>query len=173
MEASRRGVLPGDKEGSLKVGRLLVVAAAAAMVVPVGMAAAQPEFSSANGGGQILNEDQINGAGDTIAFSVKDEDEPKGQVQYVDRELNGNGTGTGQNQTVLHGSPTCFVAMVNMAQIGVLWNDGTTSTLFVEDGGPHADMVTIAPGSTPDCDDDEPDDTTALARGNVTVRDNQ
>lgn len=152
---------------------LVALGAAVALAIPVGMAVAQPSFSMANGGGQILNEGQVNGAGDTIAFSVKDEVTPKGQIQYVDREVNDNGTGTGQNQVVRHGSPTCFRAETNMAQIGVEWNDGTISTLFVEDGGPNADMVTVAPGSTPDCDDDEPDETTALARGNVTVRDNQ
>lgn len=157
----------------MEVRRFAVLGAVVALLVPVGMAVAQPSFSMANGGGQILNEGQVNGAGDTIAFSVKDEVTPQGQIQYVDRELNDKGNGTGQNQVVRHGSPTCFRAEMKMAQIGVQWNDNTMSTIFVEDGGPQNDMVSITPGSTPDCDQDEPDDTTALARGNVTVRDNQ
>lgn len=155
------------------VRRFAVLGAVVALLVPVGMAVAQPSFSTANGGGQILNEGQVNGAGDTIAFSVKDEVSPQGQIQYVDRELNDKGNGTGQNQIVRHGSPTCFTAMMNMAQIGVQWNDGSVATIFVEDGGPQNDLVTIVPGGTPDCEQDEPDETTALARGNVTVRDNQ
>lgn len=125
--------------------------------------------SMANGGGQILNEDQVTGAGDTIAFTVRDETAPTGQIQYVDR----TGDGTGKGQVVLHGSPTCFRAQGSVAQIGVEWRDGTTGTIFVEDLGPSDDYVTVVPGSTPDCDDDEPDDETYLARGNVTVWDNQ
>lgn len=157
----------------MKVRGLVALGAAVALAIPVGMAVAQPSFSMANGGGQILNEGQVNGAGDTIAFSVKDEVTPNGQIQYVDREVNDNGNGTGQNQVVRHGSPTCFMATGTTAQIGVQWNDQTVATLFVEDGGPQADMVTVVPGGTPDCEQDEPDETTALARGNVTVRDNQ
>lgn len=125
--------------------------------------------SMANGGGQVLNEDQVSGAGDTIAFTVRDETAPVGQIQYVDR----TGDGTGRDQLVRHGSPTCFRAEGNVAQIGVEWRDGGTSTIFVEDAGPGDDYVTVAPGSTPDCDDDEPDDQVHLARGNVTVWDNQ
>jgi hypothetical protein len=154
----------------LKIRGLVAVASAVALIVPAGFAFAQAaEVSKANGGGQILNEDQVSGAGDTIAFAVQDETTPTGQIQYVDR----TGDGTGQGQTVSHGSPTCFRVEGSVAQIGVEWRDGTTSTLFVTDGGPSADSVTVAPGSTPDCDDDEPDETTALARGNVTVWDNQ
>lgn len=124
--------------------------------------------SMANGGGQVLNGETASGAEDTIAFTVRDETAPVGQIQYVNRE-----GGTGQGQVVLHGSPTCFRAEGSVAQIGVEWRDGGTSTIFVEDGGPGDDYVTVAPGSTPDCDDDEPDDETYLARGNVTVWDNQ
>lgn len=160
-----------DREGwHLKVRGYVAVASAVALMIPAGIAVAQSgEVSKANGGGQILNEDQVRGAGDTIAFTVRDETAPTGQIQHVDR----TGDGTGRGQVVQHGSPTCFRVEGKVAQIGVLWRDGGTSTIFVEDGGPHADMVTVAPGSTPDCDDDEPDDTTALARGNVTVWDNQ
>lgn len=154
----------------MKVRGYLAVASAVALAVPVGMAVAQSaEVSKANGGGQILNEDQVQGAGDTIAFTVQDETAPRGQIQHVDR----TGDGTGRNQIVRHGLPTCFRVEGNAAQIGVEWRDGGTSTLFVEDGGPNNDLVTVSPGSTPDCDDDEPDEMTALARGNVTVWDNQ
>lgn len=148
---------------------LLVGAAAALALAFASIGTAAAPFSMANGGGQILNEDQTSGAGDTIAFTVRDETAPTGQIQHVDR----TGDGTGQGQIVQHGSPTCFRVEGNTAQIGVLWRDGGTSTIFVQDDGPSTDFVTIAPGSTPDCDDDEPDEMTALARGNVTVWDNQ
>lgn len=145
---------------------LLVGAIAAMALVFAGMSTAAAPFSTANGGGQILNADQTSGAGDTIAFTVRDEAAPTGQIQHVDRADDGT-------QIVQHGSPTCFRVEGSTAQIGVAWNDGGTSTIFVQDDGPSTDLVTVAPGSTPECDDDEPDDTTALARGNVTVLDNE
>jgi hypothetical protein len=152
----------------MKIRGLIAVTAIAALVIPAGMAVAQSEVSKANGGGQIMNEDQVQGAGDTIAFTVHDEAAPTGQVQYIDR----TGDGTGQGQIVRHGSPTCFVVEGSVAQFEVLWNDGGQSTVYVNDGG-QTDMVTVAPVGDPGCQDDEPDDTTALARGNVTVWDNQ
>jgi hypothetical protein len=151
----------------MKIRGLIAIAAVAALVIPAGMAVAQSEVSKANGGGQIIEPD-ATGAGDTIAFTVQDETAPTGQIQHVDRT-----GGTGQGQIVQHGTPTCFRVEGNLAQIGVAWRDGGTSTIFVEDNGSDGDdLVTVVPG-TPDCDDDAPDEQTALARGNVTVWDVQ
>ena len=58
---------------------------------PVNFSGIDSVVVRANGGGQVLNEDQTSGAGDTIAFTVHDETAPSGQVQYVDRT--GDGTG--------------------------------------------------------------------------------
>lgn len=156
-----------EKEDCLKFAKVVLVLTVAALAIPVGLATANPPFSMANGGGQFEVPDE-GGAGDTIAFTVRDEANPKGQVQYVDRT-----GGTGQGQIVRHGQPTCFTVEGDTAEFTVRWNDGSESSVFVQDGGPNNDMIAVAPDTSPECGDDEPDELTNLSRGNVTVWDNQ
>lgn len=138
----------------------------------IGYAQAQPSFSIVNGGGQIrveVDPDSGQGTGDTIAFTVRDEDNTVGQVQYVERT-----GGTGQNQIVQHGTPDCLFVQDNMAQFDVEFPDIGLQSVFVEEDvdGAGTDTVTIAPGM-PGCGDEAPDEATELAEGSVEVQDNQ
>lgn len=160
---------------------LLAVGVVGAVVTSV-VAFGDKPGDNATGGGQVMVGNR--GAGDTIAFvaqSVDDAMGARGQVQYVDR----NG-GTGQGQEVFHGEVACIVVQgaeesdtaEGAAFIAGTWRDGGPFQLYVEDGGePNQgrDVVTvISMADEPTCDFDPPEeeDQTALARGNVQVRDN-
>ena len=136
-----------------------------AFLVPTFASAGQQD--AATGGGQV-NIGTRGGAGDTIAFTAKGtSEEATGQVQYVDREAEG--------QTVEHGTVTCLRVDGQQAWISGTYRSGGGFGLYVNDmgNGAGADMIGITPMQDPSCDDDTVDDgATALARGNAQVRDN-
>jgi hypothetical protein len=139
-----------------------------AFLVPTFASAGQQD--AATGGGQV-NIGTRGGAGDTIAFTAKGAGEDAtGQVQYVDREADG--------QTVLHGTVTCLIVDGTTARMEGKWRDDADGTfgLFVQDNGEGSkasgdDIVALVPNE-PMCDEDDGDYNTALARGNAQVRDN-
>ncbi len=145
-----------------------LIAAMALGISTIGTAASGDKVT---GGGQT--DVGTNGAGDTIAFTVQENSQGLiGQVQYVDRE-----GGTGQGQVVYHGTPTCLVVEGKVANFAGVWRDGGEFEIVVEDNGSGAgqDLIGIAPqAADPECGDDENEETTgALARGNVTVHDQE
>lgn len=149
--------------------KLAVIGLTAVGAILGATAASAAQGDAATGGGQTMV--GTKGAGDTIAFTAKGTiDAGEGQVQYVDRE-----GGTGKGQTVYHGTVHCLAVMGNVAKIAGTWNDGGAFGIYVEDNGEgrdNNDIVTVLPGeSTCDFDDPEDEDKTALARGNVQVRD--
>lgn len=157
---------------SKRAGLVVAVGAiSAAMLVTV--AGANPSFSSVTGGGQTDISTTGVGAGDTVAFTVRDESTPNGQVQYVERE-----GGTGQIQTVYHSETiTCLRVQGTTAWFAGTWRDGGIFEIVVEDLGEGAgkDAIVVRDHTaSPDCDDDDDEeDPSALSRGNAQVRDNQ
>jgi hypothetical protein len=150
---------------------LIAAAIAAALVAGASLATSAPA-PKVTGGGQTLN--GTEGAGDTIAFVAQDTDgdegqAARGQVQYIDREDDG--------QTVQHGTVSCLVyESENSARFAGTWNGGGTFEIAVTDNGEGSnaddDLIGVFPMSEPDCANDDGDDddaTTALARGNVQV----
>jgi hypothetical protein len=150
----------------------LLAASIAALLAAGTIGATSAPAPKVTGGGQTLN--GTTGAGDTIAFVARDTDgdagdAARGQVQYIDREDDG--------QTVRHGLVTCLVyESENSARFGGTWKDGGTFEIAVTDNGEGSnasdDLIGVFPMAEPDCanDDGEDDDpTTALARGNVQV----
>lgn len=136
-----------------------------------GVNATAAPFPLVTGGGQTLADDQSSGPGDTIAFvakgTVADDGTAQGQVQYVDREADAA-------QAVLHGTVSCLRVEGNTARLGGTWSDGSPFEIFVEDNGSNTDVpdqVAVYEVDTQNCtdDDEETDDPTALARGNVTI----
>ena len=135
-----------------------------------GINATAAPFPLVNGGGQTLADDQSTGPGDTIAFTAKgigEDGAAQGQVQYVDREADAA-------QQVQHGTVSCLVVTGNTARLAGTWSDGSDFEIFVEDNGSNAetaDQVAVYDVDTQNCEDDdeETDDPTALARGNVTI----
>jgi len=134
------------------------------------MSATAAPFPLVTGGGQTLADDQSTGAGDTIAFTARGTGEgglAQGQVQYVDREADAA-------QQVQHGRITCLVVTGNTARLAGTWSDGSNFEIAVEDNGSNEDtpdMVAVYDVDTQNCEnnDEETDDPTALARGNVTI----
>lgn len=138
----------------------------------------------ATGGGQFLVPEE-GGAGSTIAFTARqtsaDDNAAQGQVQYVDR--------SGDRPLVYHGVVTCLTVVSPDEQsedfdgagyIEGVWRKSATDeainfSLYVQDNGePNqgADVIALEDvAATPDCGDeeDEPDDTQPLARGNVQI----
>lgn len=152
---------------TLAAATLGVAALGSAFLVTGSATAGQ--YDAATGGGQILFSSD-GGAGNTIAFTAQGTaDGARGQVQYVNRE-----GGKGRSQVVKHGTVTCIDAEGTVARIAGEWRDGGTFGLYVQDNGEGAaadnDVVTIVPGVS-DCDFDDPDSPTMLARGNAQVRD--
>ena len=152
---------------TLAAATLGVAALSSAFLVTGSATAGQQD--AATGGGQILFSTD-GGAGNTIAFTAQGTAEAaKGQVQYVNREA-----GTGQSQVVQHGTVTCIDVQGTIARISGTWRDGGAFGLYVQDNGEGSaaenDVVTVVPGVS-DCDFDDPDEFTALGRGNAQVRD--
>lgn len=144
------------------------LAAAAAVLLMPG-AHADGSGDRAQGGGQVLVGTR-GGAGDTIAFTAfGTESAGSGEVQYVDR--------TATSQTILHGSVTCLAVSGNTAKLAGTWDQGGTFTIVAEDNGEGAlandDMISINNAAEPNCsrDNNDQDNNTALARGNVQVYD--
>lgn len=157
--------------------RVFIPAALAAVAaLSFGVIAQGAEGDKVTGGGQTLVGDR--GAGDTIAFVAMQKGAPRGQVQYVDREANENGTGTGRGQVVYHGTVTCVEVTGNTARIAGAWTvqgEGDFE-IFVEDNGQGSDpddMIFVDNEPVePNCQEDdgeEDNEPVALARGNVTV----
>ena len=167
--------------------KFLAIALAAALVVPIAAANAGSANDRATGGGQIFvtfGEDEttvnepVEGAGDTIAFTAQESaDGVRGQVQIVERS-----GGTGKGGLKLHGVVTCLTVMDNVARIGGTATrtdseDRTAFELLVTDNGEGAaaaaDTISLAFVDTPECSEDNEDDDnqTTLARGNVQVYD--
>ena len=149
------------------VGLGVTALAGAFALTATGATATQQD--AATGGGQILFSSD-GGAGNTIAFTAQGTaDAARGQVQYVNREA-----GKGQAQVVQHGTVTCIDVQGTIARIAGEWRDGGTFGLYVQDNGEgkaaESDVVTVVPGVS-ECDFDDPDEFTALGRGNAQVRD--
>ena len=161
-----------------RVLSLLALGGIAVLVTSV-VAFSDTPGDGATGGGQVLV--GTRGAGDTIAFvaqSINDGLDARGQVQYVDRE-----GGTGRGQVHMHGEVECIIVEATdddgeaegVAFISGNWRDGGPFQIYVEDHGePNRgnDIVTVIQGQE-GCDFEPPEeeDMTALARGNVQVRD--
>lgn len=148
--------------------KFLVLGMAVLVAVPATVAMGGSSTDRATGGGQVLIGTR-GGAGDTIAFTAQDRASNLGQVQYVDR------TATGQ--TTFHGTVTCLRVSGNMAKLAGVWREGGTFQVLVVDNeqGSQADddLVTVQNNQPNDCaqDNNDSDNTTALARGNAQVYD--
>jgi hypothetical protein len=174
----------------MRIRNFVIAAFVLALAIP-GFASAGSANDRATGGGQIFftfeNEDgepsaneDIVGAGDTIAFTAQEgQGGVKGQVQFIDRT-----GGTGQGQVKLHGTVTCLEVEGNTARIGgtAVRNDdesrGSEFQILVVDNGEGAanlegDQIAFQFVDSPDCQeqDGEDDYQTTLARGNVQVYD--
>lgn len=174
----------------MRIRSLIIAVFAVALAIPA-FANAGSANDRATGGGQIFftfsdadgepsaNED-ITGAGDTIAFTAQETAEGvKGQVQFIDRT-----GGRGKGQVKLHGTVTCLEVTGNVARIGgtATRNDDSTRgdefQILVEDNGEGAsntegDQIAFQFMDEPTCSDEDDDDDyqTTLARGNVQVYD--
>jgi hypothetical protein len=148
----------------------MAVSAAAVVALVVSPAAhAGSATDRAQGGGQVLIGTR-GGAGDTIAFTAQGaESAATGDVQYVQR--------TPTSQTVLHATVTCLLVNGNTAKLAGAWDQGGTFTIVAVDNGQGAaaddDMISINNGAEPNCsrDNNDQNNNTALARGNVQVYD--
>lgn len=152
---------------------LTAAAAGSALVFTGGANAAQVD--SATGGGQIMVGSE-GGAGDTIAFTAKDDapdgEEDSGQVQFVDRT-----GGTGKGGAAQHGRVVCVNVDGNTARIGGVWTSGPAEGenfgLYVQDNGEGdgSDIVALSDFASAECAEEPDDQDWALARGNAQVRD--
>jgi hypothetical protein len=145
----------------------------------IGAQAGAP-FDRVTGGGQTDVDTTNGGAGDTLAFTARNEkggttDAAQGNVTYIDRE-----GGTGQGQVVYHGTVECLVVDGTSAFLaGAFEGEGDLAGPFqlaVQDngeGGDNTDAVTLTQVDTPTCDEDQHDEDAegALARGNAQVYD--
>lgn len=152
---------------------LLVVAAP-------GLGIPEEPFDSARGGGQVVvSGQQLQRAGNTIAFTAQARPGGVGgQVEYVETSLAGSDEGVPR----WHGTPTCLRVSGDTAEIGgrIADNAGSTRSgffaiLVTDDGVPAegTDVIRIQySDEASDCNEDWDDvDELDLARGNVRVHD--
>ncbi|MHB8961126.1 MAG: hypothetical protein ACYDAN_16065 [Candidatus Limnocylindrales bacterium] len=164
--------------------RIVISSAVLALAIGgVGVGSAAPAVTKITGGGQTMVPAE-GGAGDTVGFNaqVDADGNVKGQFQYVDRT-----GGTGQGQQVAHGEVTCATVFSRpdeggaggVAVFGGELRDGTAFRVDVTDNGAgnaSTDLILVRTGADAEgdneglCDqEDEPEETPDLNRGNVTI----
>lgn len=165
-------------------GKATIAAIALAVLALGSSASAQgpgDPFDKVTGGGQVIINNNFQGAGDTIAFTAREltpsGPAARGQVEYLPTASQ---SGPIISAGRWHGSVNCLVVdsdqTATFAGRKTQGNDLPFFRISVVDNGPEGggnqgeDLIFLEESEDPlDCEDDADADEQTLARGNLTV----